>query len=99
MTAQNGLDVHRGYASHAALWDNQHALQQSISFRRRLGLDCAHHHVFAPFPPPPRLIQHAERLAHASRISEENLQAAAPVILLLGLKLTQQLLGIRATFG
>jgi hypothetical protein len=99
MTAQNGLDVHRGHASHAALWDNQHALQQRVNFRRSLGLDCAHHHVFAPFPPPPRLIQHAERLAHASRISEENLEATAPVILLLGLKLTQQLLRIRTALG
>ena len=66
------------------------ALEDLLNVGSDVRLQRAHDNVLAALFPPSPLVEHAERLAHARSVAEEDLQAATVFASLIGLHFAQQ---------
>ena len=93
MPSDQRFDVDRGaLANHLERYDLQ-VPQQFLRFGRHLGLNGANNHVLATLAAASRFVEHAECLANAGCVAEEDLEVAIPGRSLFRLDFPQELFG------
>ena len=74
---QDGVHVHRSTSPMRSGGMTSKLADQLRDIVRALGLHHADHHVLAALRAPPPFVEHAQRLADARRVTQENLQTPA----------------------
>ena len=100
MAPQHGVDVHFGKLDGAVgdlqAWNDLQPADQFFGLGPPVGLDVADHDVHPLLFPLVGGLQHGIRFSDPGRVAQEDLQPAAVFLLLLGLDLGQQLVGVGA---